>query len=283
MKRPAFQASSASAEGIELHCKARGTGLPLLFIAPAGGNGDVYLQAADILSKTYRVLTYDRRVVAGKTDARTFDILQQSRDACAVLSHFGVETAYVAGSGIGAIIALAVAAEFPAYVRAVVAHEPTLASLDSNGAELFKQCAELAKFEGAKKALEALLKGSEIPAFKLSLAERQASFYARAERRQKSKDNPEDKLQELLEASTSVLNLKAVMSLAYVACGQYALGRKTWVAGVASAISGTLSCELATFPGHHGSYMDRPDEWAAALRKALQKSRIKPGRLGAGV
>jgi hypothetical protein len=29
---------------------------------------------------------------------------------------------------------------------------------------------------------------------------------------------------------------------------------------------------LVTFPGHHGSYMDMPEEWAATLRSILHKA-----------
>lgn len=26
-----------------------------------------------------------------------------------------------------------------------------------------------------------------------------------------------------------------------------------------------IGCEMIAFPGHHGSFMDMPEEWAAAL------------------
>jgi hypothetical protein len=33
-----------------------------------------------------------------------------------------------------------------------------------------------------------------------------------------------------------------------------------------------LDCELITFPGHHGSFMDMPNEFAATLRDVLQRT-----------
>ena len=33
-----------------------------------------------------------------------------------------------------------------------------------------------------------------------------------------------------------------------------------------------LGSELVTFPGHHGSYMDAPEKWAAVLRRVLHKA-----------
>ena len=43
-------------------------------------------------------------------------------------------------------------------------------------------------------------------------------------------------------------------------------------AQVAQILAEQLGCELAAFPGHHGSFMDRPEEWAAALRSVLHKA-----------
>jgi hypothetical protein len=58
----------------------------------------------------------------------------------------------------------------------------------------------------------------------------------------------------------------------FMAVGEWALSRKTWNAQVVQILAEQLGCELVTFPGHHGSYEDMPQEWAATLRKVLHKA-----------
>jgi pimeloyl-ACP methyl ester carboxylesterase len=36
-------------------------------------------------------------------------------------------------------------------------------------------------------------------------------------------------------------------------------------------LSERLRCEMVTFPGHHGSFVDMPDQWAATLRDVLHR------------
>jgi hypothetical protein len=58
----------------------------------------------------------------------------------------------------------------------------------------------------------------------------------------------------------------------FMAVGQWGLERKKWYARAAQILAEQLGCELVTFPGHHGSFMDMPDEFAATLRSALHKA-----------
>ncbi len=50
------------------------------------------------------------------------------------------------------------------------------------------------------------------------------------------------------------------------------LDKKRWYVETAQILAEKLGCEMVTFPGHHGSYMDMPDEWAATLRRLLHKA-----------
>lgn len=47
--------------------------------------------------------------------------------------------------------------------------------------------------------------------------------------------------------------------------------RKNWYLDVARILSAELGCELVTFPGHHSSYMDVPNEFADRIDSILQK------------
>jgi hypothetical protein len=57
----------------------------------------------------------------------------------------------------------------------------------------------------------------------------------------------------------------------FMTVGQWGLDRKAWYIEAAQILAEKLGCELVTFPGHHGSFMDMPVEWAATLRSVLHR------------
>ncbi len=44
-----------------------------------------------------------------------------------------------------------------------------------------------------------------------------------------------------------------------------------WHAQIAQVMAEKLGCELVTFPGYHGSFLDQMPEWAAMLPNVLHK------------
>jgi hypothetical protein len=63
----------------------------------------------------------------------------------------------------------------------------------------------------------------------------------------------------------------------FMAIGTWALESKKWYAQADQILAEQLGCELVTFPGHHGSFMDMPVEWATTLRSVLHKAEAEPG------
>ena len=61
----------------------------------------------------------------------------------------------------------------------------------------------------------------------------------------------------------------------FIAVGEWGLTRKKWYAEVAQILADRLNTELVTLPGHHGSFMDMREEFAAAVRKLLHKADAK--------
>ena len=57
----------------------------------------------------------------------------------------------------------------------------------------------------------------------------------------------------------------------FVAVGEWGLQRKKWYTQAAQILAEKLGCELVTFPGHHGSFMDLAVEFTAALRSRLHQ------------
>jgi hypothetical protein len=60
-----------------------------------------------------------------------------------------------------------------------------------------------------------------------------------------------------------------------MAVGEWGLSRKAWYVQADQILAQRLGCELVVFPGHHGSFLDMPNEFAAMLREVLHKAEPK--------
>ncbi|WP_022727986.1 alpha/beta fold hydrolase [Fodinicurvata sediminis] len=82
------------------------------------------------LSKSHRVLTYDRRGHSqSERPPGQGSIREDVNDLAILIEELGLPPAWVVGNSLGASIALRLAAERPDLLRGVVAHEPPLFSL----------------------------------------------------------------------------------------------------------------------------------------------------------
>ena len=276
------RSSRVTTEGDELYYEIRGQGLPLLMIAPGGGDGWQYSYVADILADEYKVILYDRRANGRSTMnvPQNFEISQQSRDAVAVLHAAGETSAYVFGNSSGAVIALDMAKTQPEAVRAVVVHEAPLARVLPNPVKWQRFFADVNatayRFGASLAALQFML-GANLPVMKLINASKTVNVH-----RAQSRD-PYLSSQVATEVLTKlellpvtnylpdVERIKQNGTSMFMAVGQWGLERKAWYVELAQILAEKLGCELVTFPGHHGSFMDMPVEWAAVLRSVLYK------------
>ena len=270
-------------EGDDLFYEVRGQGQPLLMIPPAGGDGWHYSFVADILADEYKVITYDRRANARSTMnvPQNFEISQQSRDAVAVLHAVGETSAFVFGNSSGAVIALDMARTQTQAVRAVVVHEAPVARLHPKAArwQRFFAGVYLMAFRfGSSLASLRFFLGVQLPVRQMIKATREVNLH-----REQSKEpyigsqEAADFLvkQELLPVTNYLPDVEGIKQngvKVIIAVSQYGKERKAWYAQVAQILAEQLGCELVTFPGHHGSFLDMPVEWAAALRNVLHKA-----------
>ncbi len=274
-------------EGDELYYEVRGQGQPLLMIPAAGGDGDYYGPVAELLADEYKVITYDRRANSRSTmnEPQNVEISQQSRDAVAVMKAVGEESAFVFGNSSGAVIALDMASTQPQAVRAVVVHEAPLARLHPKAAQwqrFFASAYMTAwRFSPTLGALQFML-GARIPLTKLAAAQSKIIRANQGRRRQAGQQRISDKAgidfltrQELLPITNYLPDIEKIKQngvKVFMAVGQWGLDRKAWYVVVAQILAQRLGCELVVFPGHHGSYMDMPVEWAAVLRRVLHQA-----------
>ncbi len=281
------QSGRVTTEGDELYYEVRGQGQPLLLIPPGGGDGDFYAAVADLLCDEYKVITYDRRANARSTmnDPQNFEISQQSRDAVAVLRAAGETSAFVFGNSSGAVIALDMAKTQPQAVRAVVVHEapvPRVLPQARKWQRFFAGVSVTAFRFGSYLAAIQFILGIKVPVRKLAMAQNKANEYTKSRREQSGERRISNKVGadvlvklELLPVTNYLPDVELIKKngvRVFMAVGTWAVEKKTWYAQAAHMLAEQLGCELVTFPGHHGSYMDMPEEWAATLRSVLHKA-----------
>lgn len=270
-------------EGADLYYEVYGAGEPLLMIPPAGGDGWSYSAIASILSDEYRVITYDRRGNARSTMTAplNFEISQQSRDALAVLHALGETAAFVFGNSSGAVIALDLAKTAPRAVRAVVAHDPPLARVHPNARKWQRFFARVYatgfRLGTAPAALRFML-GTQLGMIQMMKAtkgvnqHRMRSAEPYLSRKQATAVLVESELLPVTNYLPDIDRINDSDVTLYIAASEYGLNRRAWYAEVAEILAEKSGRELVTFPGHHGSYMDAPVQFAAALREVLHKA-----------
>ncbi len=288
-KQVHVQSGRVTTEGDELYYEVRGPGQgqPLLMIPAAGGDGDYYVAVADILADEFKVVLYDRRANSRSTmnAPQNFEISQQSRDAVAVLHAAGEESAFVFGNSSGAVIALDMAKTQPQVVRAVVVHEAPLARLHPQARKwqrFFASTYAMSFRYGTTLAALRFMLGVEIPIFQLIKAQNKVFKANKSRRKQSDQRRISSKdgvaflvKQELLPVTNYLPDVEGIKQngvRVFMAVGQWGLVKKKWYVEVAQILAKKLDCELVTFPGHHGSYEDMPDEFAATLRSILHQA-----------
>jgi pimeloyl-ACP methyl ester carboxylesterase len=273
-------------EGDELYYEVRGHGQPLLMIPGGGGDGGSYSLIAEILSHEYKVITYDRRANARSTmnDPQNFEVSQQSRDAVSVLRAAGETSAFVFGNSSGAVIALDMAKSHAQSVQAIVAHEPPLARVHPNTRKWQRFFAGIYYTAFRYGATLAMLRF----AFGIGLLDhsfRQAIKAHKAMRgyREKRGNHYLNRKvttdfflnQELLPVTNYLSDLETIKRnrvKVFMAAGEKSLRKRRFYAETAQILANKLGCKLVIFPGHHGSFIDMPDEFAATLRSVLHKA-----------
>jgi pimeloyl-ACP methyl ester carboxylesterase len=270
-------------EGDQLYYEVRGQGTPLLMIPPAGGDGWHYALVADILADEYKVITFDRRANARSTmnEPQNFEISQQSRDAVAVLCAVGEESAFVFGNSSAAVIALDMAKTQSQAVRAVVVHEAPLARLHPKAHQwqrFFGGVYSMSFRFGTSLAALRFMLGTQLPVRQMISATKGINQH----RQHSSEPYLSDRMAaevlvklELLPVTNYLPDFETIRRngvRVVIAVSQFGVNRNAWYAEVAQILADKLGCERVVFPGHHGSFLDAPDEFAATLRAILHKA-----------
>ena len=148
-------------DGADLRYTDEGHGDPVLLIHQAGADSTTWGDVRKHLLRDHRVITYDRRGFSGSVFEGAPTLSRHAQDAIALLEHLQAVPATVAGTSVGATIALQIALERPDVVRTMVLHELPFHSKrypDLGAARTFMRVARLAKRGEAEEAAELFLR-----------------------------------------------------------------------------------------------------------------------------
>lgn len=112
----------------ELYYEVRGEGRPLLLIHGVIVDASLYEQTAEIISRHYKVICYDRRGYSRskcKEDPR-FHMEEQAEDILAILDALKLEQVIVAGASAGAVIGQYFLQTYPEKVEYLIMYEPAM-------------------------------------------------------------------------------------------------------------------------------------------------------------
>jgi pimeloyl-ACP methyl ester carboxylesterase len=118
--------------GVELYHETHGTGPAILGIHGTPSSAVLWADAAPVLGRLGRCITYDRRGFhrsTAPTPFETTDLDDQVEDAAGLLRALDAEPAVVIGRSTGGLVALALALSHPEAVRALILLEPAVVSL----------------------------------------------------------------------------------------------------------------------------------------------------------
>jgi len=156
----------AMVDGLEVYYETRGSGVPLLMLAPGGFDATIEkwlatnawkeINALEKLSSQFQLIVYDRREAGrsgGRVEKLRWDLY--ARQAKGLLEHLKIDSAFVLGGCMGCSVALAFAVSFPEATRALVLHWPVGGyRWKANNRERFARHAALVRERGLAGVVE---------------------------------------------------------------------------------------------------------------------------------
>ncbi|MFJ4460138.1 alpha/beta fold hydrolase [Streptomyces sp. NPDC088928] len=247
---------------------------PLLLVMGSPMDAGAFAPLADALANDHTVVTHDPRGISGSTlDDPEQDSTPERRadDVAAILDALGADSADVFGSSGGAVTGLALVARHPARVRTLVAHEPPVMELLPDAAEqraMTEDIIETFHREGQGAAWMKFMAGAGFD---------HEGHDGGAPAAQPDEPSLQDiangarffghELRGTARFVPDIAALTAAPARVVVGIGADSGGLVTYRTSVALAeLLGTPPVE---FPGDHGGFLGRPEEFAEALRRTL--------------
>jgi pimeloyl-ACP methyl ester carboxylesterase len=261
--------------GARLHYEVRGAG-PLLLVMGAPMSAVAFAPLADALAGDHTVVTHDPRGISGSPlDDPGQDSTPELRadDVAALLDAVGAESADVFGSSGGAVTGLALVARHPGRVRTLVAHEPPLLELLPDAAERragVDDIVETFHREGHAAAWQKFMAGAGFTGGDGDGGEGAPTPPPGEPSEQDLADSAHFFGHELRGTTRHLPDIAALTAgPARVVVGIGVASGALVTYRTSTVLAGLLGTPPIEFPGDHGGFMERPEEFAEALRKAL--------------
>lgn len=260
-------------DGFSTYYEDTGSGDPIVFICGLSADLQIWRFQAQALSRTHRVITYDNRG-AGRTDApdEPYTIAQMADDLDALLGHLDIERATIAGWSMGGVIAQTLALAHPqrvgrllllgsfaapdGYLNAAISNWLNVHRSNVGDEQVVRHAARLVyspALVNQPRAYEAYIH------VMLHNPYRQTDHGFFRQAAALLAYRAPERLSELAVLPTTVLvGEDDQLTPPY-------LSRQ-----LADAISGA---RLQVLPAAHSGFVERPEEWTAAIRNALQGTR----------
>lgn len=259
-------------QDVSLYYEVRGEGETLILVHGMIVDAGLYENAARLLSRYYKVVTFDRR---GNSRSRLkddpapqFSIDAQAEDIRDLMDAVGAEQAYIAGASAGAVIGQYFLCKYPERVKYLIMYEPAmlglLASEDQGAAEWI---AEIKDLIARNKINTTLLKFSQ------SIGEPDDRSPAKTqEAAVRELDNVEfcfkNEFSRLIDYIPDLEELKKHRDIISVATGEKSAG--TRYEKQAKVMAQLLDKEPVYYPGGHNLPYDLPKEFAICVLGTLK-------------
>jgi len=262
--------------GARLYYERRGTG-PLLLLIGSPMDSTGFAALAGALAGQYTVVTYDPRGLGDSSRDDTGEVTpeQQASDVHQLASALGGGPADVFGSSGGAVVGLALVTVYPGQVRTLVAHEPPVAELLPDSAQIRAQIQDIYdtyRADGADKAMQKFLAHAGL----MPDARQQADtprWQPSPQQVARMRASTDHFLGNLIRPTTryrpDIAALRAAPARIVVAAGATSKGQLANRSAV--ALASQLGTPVAEFPGDHGGFLAEPERFGRELARVLSE------------
>ena len=258
-------------EDVSLYYEVRGEGEPLILIHGLIVDAELFENTAEILSRSYKVITFDRR---GNSRSRykdgaaaRFSMEAQSEDIKDLMNHLEIESAYIAGASAGATLGQYFLSQYQERVKHLIMYEPAILSLMVKlNPETDKWVKGMEELIAKKRFNTLLLRFAE------SIGQPDPRSPARApENSIRQMENMEyaftQEFPGLIKYEPDYDNMEANAEKITVAAGEKSEG--TTYRNGAGIVAEMVGRELLYFPGGHNMPFELPKEFAVSIAGTL--------------
>lgn len=258
-------------DGVRLFCREEGSGSPILLIHGSVVDADFFCELSSVLSRRFRVISYDRRGYSRSASAGAHGLAVQAEDAAQVLEQVAAGPAAVVGCSLGALIAMRLCASRPELAPFVLLHEPPLLCLGGVTTE-----EEDRQLEEARRLMEAGKYKQALIAFliltSMSGGERAKPYPPEQMDRQLKNGMVfmEHEFSSLFFPAPEEYGIDRLQGRGGLACLIGEESRDHYAAKAGVRLADRLGCPLLCVPGGHNGARDLPAEFAAMAAGIFQ-------------